>query len=332
MQFGQLNRREFITLIGGATAAWPLAARAQQSAMPVIGYLSARSTEDTSHLLAAFRRGLSGSGFVEDRNVKIEYSWAVGQYDRLPAMAAALVGRPVSVLATSGGDPAALAAKAATATIPIVSTFSANPVESGLIKSLNRPGGNLTGVTLLTALLEPKRLGLLRELLPQTAEIGVLLNPTNPPAEGQLRGVQAAADTMKIKIHVLRASTDPEIEAAFETVVQQHIAALAVAADPFFDTRREKLVALAANHKVPTMYHFREFTAAGGLLSYGIDPIEVYRQLGVYTGQVLNGIKPSELPVMQAAKFEFVINMKTAKALGIKFSDNLLSLADEVIE
>jgi putative tryptophan/tyrosine transport system substrate-binding protein len=327
-----MRRREFISLLGGAATVWPLAARAQQPATPTIGYLSARSPDDTTHLLAAFRRGLSGTGFAEGRNVTIEYSWALGQYDRLSSMAAGLVRRRVSVLATSGGDPAALAAKAATATIPIVSTFSGDPVEAGLVAALNRPGGNVTGVTLLTAMLEPKRLGLLRDVLPQATAIGVLLNPNNPPAENQLRGVQSAARMMNLTIQVLRASTDREIDQAFETIGQQRVHALAVAADPFFDTRRDKLVALAAQHSVPTMYHFREFVAAGGLLSYGIDPTEVYRQLGIYTGQVLNGVKPAELPVMQAAKFEFVINIKTARALDIKFSDNLLSLADEVIE
>jgi putative tryptophan/tyrosine transport system substrate-binding protein len=327
-----MRRRDFISLLGGAAAVWPLAARAQQPAMPTIGYLSARSPDDTTHLVAAFRRGLSGTGFTEGRNVTVEYSWALGQYDRLPSMAAALVRRRVSVLATSGGDSAVLAAKAATTTIPIVSTFSGDPVEGGLVASLNRPGGNVTGVTLLTAMLEPKRLGLLRDAFPQATAIGVLLNPNFPPAESQLRGIQSAARIMNLSVHVLRASTDREIDQAFETIVAEHVQALAVAADPFFDTRREKLVALAARHSVPTMYHFREFVAAGGLLSYGIDPTEVYRQLGIYTGQVLNGVKPTELPVMQGAKFEFVINMKTARALDIKFSDNLLSLADEVIE
>ena len=255
------KRRKFISLVGGAVAAWPLMARAQQLAMPTIGYLSARSPDDTTHLVAAFRRGLIGTGFAEGRNVTIEYSWALGRYDRLPSMAAAFVRRRVSVLATSGGYPAALAAKAATATIPIVSTFSGDPAESGLVASLNRPGGNVTGVTLLTAMLEPKRLGLLRDVFPQATAIGVLLNPNFPPAESQLRGVQSAARTMNLKIHVLLASTDHDIDQAFETVVHQRVQALAVAADPFFDTRREKLVALAARHSVPTMYQFREKAA-----------------------------------------------------------------------
>jgi putative ABC transport system substrate-binding protein len=326
-----MKRREFITLLGGAAAAWPLAAHAQ-AAMPVIGYLSARSPDDTAHLVAAFRRGLGEHGFVEGQNVTIEYRWALGQYDRLPAIATELVRRPVTVLTATGGEPAALAAKAATSTIPIVFTVGGDPVKQGLVASYNRPGGNATGVSLLTSPLEPKRLGLLRELVPQATTIGFLLNPNLPQSGSQLSDVQEAARAINLQIHILRAGTDREIDSAFETVAQQRIPALAVAADPFFDTRREKLVALAARHAVPTMYHFREFAVAGGLVSYGIDPSDAYRLVGVYTGRVLKGVKPAELPVLQSTKFEFVINLKTAKALGIKFSDNLLSLADEVIE
>jgi putative ABC transport system substrate-binding protein len=238
----------------------------------------------------------------------------------------------VTVLTATGGEPAALAAKAATSTIPIVFTVGGDPVKQGLVASYNRPGGNATGVSLLTSPLEPKRLGLLRELVPQATTIGFLLNPNLPQSGSQLSDVQEAARAINLQIHILRAGTDREIDSAFETVAQQRIPALAVAADPFFDTRREKLVALAARHAVPTMYHFREFAVAGGLVSYGIDPSDAYRLVGVYTGRVLKGVKPAELPVLQSTKFEFVINLKTAKALGIKFSDNLLSLADEVIE
>jgi putative tryptophan/tyrosine transport system substrate-binding protein len=331
MPFDQLKRREFLTLLGGA-AAWPLAASAQQSAMPVIGYLSARSPDDTAHLVAAFRRGLGEHGFVEGQNVTIEYRWALGQYDRLPAMVTELVRRSVTVLTTTGGEPAALAAKAATSTIPIVFTVGGDPVQQGLVASYNRPGGNATGVSLLTSPVEPKRLGLLRELVPQATTIGFLLNPNLPQSGSQLSDMQEAARTINLQLYVLRASTEREIDSAFETVAPQRIQALAVAADPFFDTRREKLVALAARNAVPTMYHFREYVLAGGLVSYGIDASDAYRLVGVYTGQVLKGAKPAELPIMQATKFQLVINLKTAKALGIKISDNLLSLADEVIE
>jgi putative ABC transport system substrate-binding protein len=326
-----MRRRGFITLLGGA-AAWPLAAGAQQRAMPVIGYLSARSPEDTAHLVVAFRKGLGEQGFVEGQNVLIEYRWALGQYDRLPAMAAELIRHPVTVLVATGGEPAAFAAKAATSTIPIVFAVGGDPVTEGLAASLSRPGGNATGLTLLTNLLEPKRLGLLRELVPAAATIGFLLNPNFPPAEQQLADVQDAARTINLKIHALRANTEREIDAAFETVRDQHIGAVAVAAAPFFDTRREKLVALAALHKVPTMFHFREFVVAGGLVSYGIEPTDTYRQVGVYTGQVLKGTKPADLPVMQATKFEFVINLKTARSLGLDVPPGLSARADEVIE
>jgi putative ABC transport system substrate-binding protein len=327
-----MRRRDFMRLLGAGAAAWPLAARAQQPAVPVIGWLSARSPADTVPLVAAFHRGLGEHGFVEGRNVTVEYRWALGQYDRLPALAAELVRRPVAVLASTGGEPAALAAKAATSTIPIVFAIGGDPVKAGLAASYNRPGGNATGISLLTNLLEPKRLGLLRELVPSATTIGVLLNPSFPPSEGQLADVQAAARAASLQIHVLRANTDGEIDAAFETVGQQRIGAVAVAASPFFDTRRDKLVALAAHHAVPTMYHFREFVAAGGLISYGLSFPDAYRQVGVYCGQILKGARPADLPVLQATKFEFVINLKTARALGVAISDNLLSLANEVIE
>jgi putative ABC transport system substrate-binding protein len=332
MRSNRLRRREFISLLGGAAAAWPLAAHAQQPSMPVIGYLSSRSPDDTAHLVAAFRGGLGEGGFVEGQNVTIEYRWAHGQYDRLPALAAEFVRRPVDILATTGGEPAALAAKAATSTIPIVFLIGGDPVKLGLAASYNRPGGNATGMNILTATLEPKRLGLLRELMPQAATIGVLLNPKFQPAESQLRDLQEAAGTIGLQIHVLNAGSDRELDAVFETIAQQRIAALAVTADPFFDTRRDKLVALAARHAVPTIYHFREFAAAGGLMSYGIDSLATYRQVGVYVGQILKGAKPSDLPVVQPTKFEFVINLKTAKVLGLDVPPGLSARADEIIE
>jgi len=327
-----IGRRKFVAALGGAVVAWPIAARAQQSAMPVIGYLSARSPEDTTHLVAAFRRGLAENGYVEGQNLTIEYRWALGQYDRLPGMAAELVRRRVAVLAASGGEPAAMAAAAATNTVPIVFVIGGDPVKEGLAASFNRPGGNVTGVTLLTNLLEPKRFGLLHELVPGAATIGVVLNPKFPGSAGQLRDVRAAAKSTGVQIQVLLASTDADLDAVFETVSRQHLAALAFCADPFFDTRRKKLVALAARAAVPAMYHFREYALAGGLISYGIDSADAYRQNGVYVGRVLKGAEPAELPIVQETKFLLVINLKTAKLLDVKISDNLLSLADEVIE
>jgi putative tryptophan/tyrosine transport system substrate-binding protein len=327
-----MNRRAFITLVSGAAAAWPLAARAQQPAMPVIGLLSSRARDESAHLVEAFHRGLAENGYSESRNVTIEYRWADGRYDQLPALAAELVRRPVTLLVSTGAEPSALAAKAATVTIPIVSTFIADPVERGLVASLNHPGGNVTGINLLTATMEPKRLGLLRDLVPQAATVGVLLNPNSPLAASQLRDTQAAAPAIGRHIHILRASTDREIDTAFESIAQQRIPALVVASDAFFITRREKLVALAAHYGVPAMYNIREYPVAGGLMSYGINLADAYRQLGVYAGRILKGAKPADLPVVQPTKFEFVINLKAAKALGVKISDDLLSLADEVIE
>ena len=330
MPFDRLHRREVITLLGGA-AAWPLAARAQHPAMPVIGFLGVRSPDDTV-TLAAFRRGLNEGGFVEGQNVMVEYRWAIGQYDRLPAQAAELVQKPVAVLVSAGGEPAALAAKAATSTIPIVFTIGDDPVKLGLVASYIRPGGNLTGINIFTTTLEAKRLGLLHELVPQAAAIGVLLNANFPTAERQLRDVQGAARAIGLQIHALRANIDREIEVAFETVASQRIAALAVAASPFFTTRRDKIVALAARHAVSTMYTAREYAVDGGLMSYGIDVPDVYRQIGLYAARILKGAKPADLPVLQPTKFELVINLKTARALGLQIPAKLLALADEVIE
>ena len=325
-----MKRRDFITLLGGA-AAWPLAARAQQPAMPVIGFLSARSPEESAHLVAAFQSGLADNGYIAGQTVLIEYRWALGQYDRLPTMAADLVRRPVAVLAAVGGEPAAMAAKTVTSTIPIVFAMD-DPVKQGLVESFNRPGGNATGMAVLSPDLEAKRLGLLHELLPQASTIGVLLNPNFPPAQHQLEEVQIAAQATNLQILALRASTDREIDEAFDTLMKQRIAALSVASDPFFDTRRDKLIGLAARYAVPAIYQFREYPAAGGLISYGIDIANVYRQIGIYVGRILKGAKPAELPVMQPTKFELVLNSKTAKTLRLAIPSGLISIADEVIE
>jgi putative ABC transport system substrate-binding protein len=306
--------------------------RAQQSAMPVIGFLNSRSPDTSDHLVSAFRRGLAENGYVEGHNVAIEYRWARGQYERLSALAAELAGRPVAVMVSAGGSPAALAAKAATATIPIIFSVGGDPVELGLVDSFNRPGRNATGFAVLTSALEPKRLGLLRELVPHAATLTVLLNVDNPPAEQQLRDVQEAARANNLPVQVLRAGTDHEIDAAFEAMAQQRNTALLVAADPFFDTRRNRLVALSASSGVPTMYQFREYAVAGGLMSYGVDLPDIYRQAGVYVTRILRGAKPDELPVIQPTKFELIINLKTAKALGVTVPDKLLVAADEVIE
>jgi putative tryptophan/tyrosine transport system substrate-binding protein len=327
-----MKRREFISLIGSAAVAWPLAARAQQPDMPVIGFLSTRSPQDAAHLVTAFHRGLSENGFVDGQNLTIDFRWADGQYDRLPALAAELVRRPVKVIAATGGEPAPLAAKAATATIPIVFAIGGDPVRSGLVASYGRPGGNITGVSILTRTMEAKRIGLVREVVPRAETIGFLMNPTFPAAEAQLADIQEAVRNHGIQLQVLGASTDQAIDAAFETAARQRIPALVIGADPFFDTRRTKLATLAAKQAVPTMFHLREYAEAGGLMSYGIDLPDVYRQVGAYAGRILKGVKPADLPVMQPTKFELVINLKTAKALGLTIPPDMLSLADEVIE
>jgi putative ABC transport system substrate-binding protein len=327
-----MQRRKFITGLSGALLAWPLRARAQQPAATVIGFLSPRSPDESTHLTDEFRRGLGDSGFAEGRNLMIEYRWARGEYNRLPAQAAELVRIPVSLLVALGGEPAARAAGAATSTIPIVASFSTDPVKSGLVSSLGHPGGNITGVSNLATIMEPKRIGLLRELVPQASAFGALVNPQFPTAETQIKDIRTAAQAVGIELTLLRASDDREIEAAFATATQQRVAALLVAADSFFNTRREQFATLAARHGLPAMYTFRDYAVAGGLMSYGIYLPDIYRQVGIYTGRILKGEKPSDLPVLQPTKFEFVLNLKAAKALGVKFSDNLLSLADEVIE
>jgi putative tryptophan/tyrosine transport system substrate-binding protein len=327
-----MKRREFITLLDGAAAAWPIAARAQQVAMPVVGFLSSRSPGESKHLVDAFRAGLQTLGYVEGQNVAIHFRWAEGQYDRLPAMAAELVRENVAVLPTLGGEPSALAAKAATSTIPIVFSLGGDPVKAGLVASLNRPGGNATGVSLLTFAPEAKRLGLLHEVAPNTEVIGALINPDYQGAEDQWHEVQDAARAIDRRVERGLAASEQELEPAFAALVQKRVTALLVTADPFFDTRRDRIVALAAQFKLPTMYQFRDYAVAGGLMSYGISISDGYRQVGVYTGQVLKGAKPADLPVQQSIRFEFVINMKTAKALGLSIPDKLLALADEVIE
>ena len=327
-----MRRREFITLLGGAAAAWPLAAHAQQPAIPVIGYLSSRSPDESRHLVEAFRMGLAAGGYVEGQNVAIEYRWGEGQYGRLPALAADLVSRGVAVLVTTGGEPSVLAAKAATSAIPIVFTVGGDPVKLGLVASLNRPGGNATGVSLLTTAPEAKRLGLLKELVPDAAVFGVLINPNYQEAEAQSREVQEAGRAIGRRIQIANAGSDQELGTAFAALVEQRAGALLVAADPFFDTRRQRIVALAAQFKLPAIYQFRDYAVAGGLMSYGISISDGYRQVGIYTGQILKGANPANLPIHQSIKFECVINLKTAKTFGLQISDNLLSLADEVIE
>jgi putative ABC transport system substrate-binding protein len=332
-----MRRREFITCVVGAAASspsflWSHAATGQQAAVPVIGFLSPRSPDESAQVVDAFRHGLAETGAVEGQNVAVEYRWAMGEYDRLPVLAAELVRRPVAVLVSVGGEPSAEAAKAATATIPIVAIFTGDPVERGLIASLNRPGGNITGISALNGTLEAKRLGLLNELVPQARTVGFLINPTFPAAASQLRDMREATRAIGLEIHVLNAGTDPEIDTAFEAVARHRIPAVVVAVDSFFVTRRDKVVALARQHAVPTMYSLRDFAATGGLISYGIDLLDIYRQAGVYAGQILKGAKPADLPVMQPVKFELVINMKTARALSLTPSPTLLATADEIIE
>jgi putative ABC transport system substrate-binding protein len=331
MQFDRLTRREFITLFAGA-AAWPLAARAQQPAMPVIGFLGSASAAPIAHFVAAFHQGLGESGYIEGRNVAIEYRWADNQYERLPALTAELVRRQVAVIIASGGPVAAMAAKAATSTIPIVFTASSDPVKLGLVASLNRPGGNVTGSGMFTAELEPKRLELLRELVPSARVIGALVNPGRPHAEAQSRDIQAAGRTLGLQVIILRASSERDIDTAFAGLAGQGIGALLIGADPFFQTRREQLVALAVRLAVPAVYMNREFAAAGGLASYGTNIAEGYRQAGIYAGRILKGEKPADLPVVQPTKLELVINLKTAKALRLDVPLILQQRADEVIE
>jgi ABC-type uncharacterized transport system substrate-binding protein len=326
-----MRRREFIAFFGGAAAAWPLVASAQPAAMPVVGVLSTRAPGADPHLLTALHRGLEEAGFVDGQNLRIEYRFAANQYDRLPALAADLAGRRVALI-VSMGTPAAPAAKAATATIPVVFGVGDDPVHLGLVASLARPGGNLTGITTLSAELGSKRLELLRELVPKATRVGVLINPTNVNAEPVLKDLHVAASTLGLQIHVLHASTEREIEAAFATLLELRPGGLMVGTDPFFNSRSEQLARLALRHAVPTVFQFREFAAAGGLMSYGGSITEVYRLAGIYVGRILKGEKPTDLPVHQSTKVEMILNLKTAKALGLTVPISLLARADEVIE
>ena len=327
----KLKRREFITLLGAA-AAWPLVARAQQPAMPVIGFLSSRSPGESADLVAAFRRGLAEGGYVEGQNVSLEFRWGEGRYERLTAYAVELVRRAVTVIVTAGGDPAAQAAKAATATIPIVFVSGSDPVKVGLVASLNRPGGNITGVHMLILSLGAKRLGLLHELMPAANPVGILVNPNFADALTQLRDVEDAAQSLGLKLVVQKAGTEFEFETAFADLARQKAGAILVIADPFFTSQRVEIAALAARYAMPAVFELREYAAAGGLMSYGPDLADGYRQGGVYAGKILKGQKPAELPIEQPTKLGLVINLKTAKALGLQIPDKLLALADEVIE
>jgi putative tryptophan/tyrosine transport system substrate-binding protein len=325
-----MRRREFISLITGATA-WPLAVRAQQPALPVVGFLHGASPDGYAPMVTAFHQGLKEAGYVEGHNVAIEYRWAEGHNDRLPALAADLVRRQVAGIVT-GGTPSAFAAKAATSTIPIVFSVGIDPVRAGLVASLNRPGGNVTGVAVLTVELAAKRVQLLHELLPTASVIAVLFNPTSPLTEPETSVVQDAARSLGLELHVLNASTESEIDKAFRTLVELRAGALIVSVDPFLTNHRAQIVALAARHAVPAIYGVREFAIAGGLMSYGNDLADAYRQEGIYAGKILSGAKPADLPVQQVVRVEFVINLKTAKTLGLTFPNTLLGSADEAIE
>ena len=330
-----MRRRDFIKVVAGSAAtAWSLAVQAQQRpAMPLIGFLNSASPDTYAPELAGFRQGLHEVGYTEGQNVAIEFRWAKSQYDRLPGLAADLVHRQVAVIAATGGTVSGLAAKSVTTTIPIVFTSGGDPVQLGLVKSVNRPGGNITGVSLFTSTLAAKRLELLHEIIPAVKVIALLVNPTNPNSENDTRAVQAAAPAMGLQIVVLKASNGAEIEAAFAAMKQSNIGALVVGADPLFsNTGRDQLIVLAAHHAIPSIYDWRDVAAAGGLVSYGSNLAEGYRLAGLYTGRILRGEKPGDLPVQQPAKFEFVINLKTARTLGLTISNQMQLLADEVIE
>jgi putative ABC transport system substrate-binding protein len=328
-----MRRREFVTLLGGAAAAWPLAARAQQPAMPVVGLVTGGSPEAAVRMGGGFRRGLNEGGYVEGQNVTVEYQWLDGQYDRLPSLMADLVRRRVAVIATPGSNPAALAAKAATTTIPIVFGVGADPIELGLVASVARPGGNATGINFFVADIAAKRLGLLHDLVPKAVRIAVLINPANAStAEATLRDMPEAARAIGLQIVVVNASTGREIEAAFATLVRDRADALFVGADAFFNSRRVQLANMAARHAIPTAFAVREYVDAGGLMSYGTSLADMYRHVGAYSGRILKGARPADLPVLQSTKFELVINLQTARVLALTVPDKLLVAADEVIE
>ena len=327
-----MRRRDFIALVGSGVAGWPLAARAQQPTMQLVGWLSARSPREAESVLQAFLQGLGEAGYFEGKNVTIEYRWAEGHYDRLPALAAELVQRQVAVIAATGGEPSPLAAKAATASIPIVFTAGGDPVEAGLVASLNQPGGNATGTTIMGIEMGPKRLDLVRQLVPNATSVAMLVNPKFPLGSTEARDVQAATRSLGMRFDVLFASTEGEVDAAFTDIVRQKTDLLIIATDPFLLGQRDQLVGLAARYAVPTMYFLREFVEAGGLISYGPDIANGYRQAGVYTGRILSGAKPAALPVWRPTHFLLILNLKTANALGLAVPDRLLALADEVIE
>jgi putative tryptophan/tyrosine transport system substrate-binding protein len=327
-----MRRRAFIALLGGAAVAWPLAARAQQPVMPVVGFMSTLSPESISRPVAGFHQGLKEAGYIERQNVAIEYRWAQGQYDRLPELAADLVRRKVAVIVASGGDPSPQIARAATQTIPIVFGMFGDPIREGLVDSLSRPGGNATGVTIFGPAAVTKRLQLLHDLVPQAAVIAFLMNPNNPNGSIELKAAQAAATSLGRQIVVFSASSESELDTAFASMVQQRIGTLLGASDPFLFNRRDQIVLLAARHAIPAIYYLRDFARAGGLMAYGNSLTELYRLVGVYTGRILKGEKPTDLPVAQSTKFEFVINLQAARALGIEVPNSMQLLADEVIE
>jgi putative ABC transport system substrate-binding protein len=327
-----MQRRDFIRLVGGVAAVWPLPGNAQQAATPVIGFLSGRSAKDSARVLNAFGRGLRLAGYIEGKNFSLEYSWADGKLDRLPELAANLVRRPVTVLMAVGGTNSALAAKSATSNIPIIFVVGGDPIRLGLVASFSHPGGNATGTTLVSNALTPKRLGLLRELLPNAGSFAFLTNPNSVNAEGERLDTLGAAQAIGLKLNVLRADDEKTINDAFGALVREKVDALLVASDQNFDVYRDKLVALAATAGIPTIYHFRDYAVAGGLMSYGPDVADAYQHMGDYAGQILNGKRPADLPVLQPTKFELVINLKAAKSLGLAIPPFLLARADEVIE
>ena len=327
-----IRRREFITLLGGAAAAWPVVARAQQAKMPVIGFLHVGAPTTIGRFLGAFKSGLMEGGYVEGENVAIEYRWAEGQIDRLPALAADLVRRGVAVIATGGAERPALAAKAATSIIPVVFVLGGDPINLGLVPSLARPGGNVTGIAMLTSSLEGKRLGLLHEMIPTAQTIAAMVDPSRPIAQIQIDEVRASAAQEDVKLVIVQASKEADFDPAFAQMAAQSAGALQVCASPFFLGRRQQIVALAAHHRIPAIYEWQDFAEAGGLMSYGTDLADAYRQLGLYAARILKGTKPADLPVLQSTKFEFAINLITARVLGLRISPMLLARADKVIE